>query len=55
MADVIFIGVIIAFFLFAALFVKACDRIIGPDEEALGQRGGATTDDPEPTQRPIAA
>lgn len=54
MADVIFIGAIVVFFLIAALFVKACDRIIGPDEEALAPRVGETTD-PEPTERPVAA
>jgi hypothetical protein len=54
MADLIFIGIIVVFFLIAALFVKACDRIIGPDEEALAQRGTETTT-PEPTDRTLAA
>jgi hypothetical protein len=35
MADLIYVAVIIAFFAFAALFVVACDRIIGPDEAAV--------------------
>jgi hypothetical protein len=34
MADVIYLAVIIAFFAFAALVVKACEKIIGPDELA---------------------
>ena len=33
MLDVIFLGVIVAFFVVAVLFVKACERIIGPDVE----------------------
>ena len=32
MADVIFVAVIVAFFAIAALFVVACDHIIGADE-----------------------
>lgn len=32
MADVAFVLVLIAFFALAVLFVRACDRIIGPDE-----------------------
>lgn len=35
MADVAFVAIIIAFFVLAALFVRACDRMIGTDEEAL--------------------
>ena len=33
MLDLIFLGVIVAFFAVAVLFVKACERIIGPDIE----------------------
>ena len=32
MADLLFVAVIIAFFAVCLLFVKACDRIIGPDD-----------------------
>lgn len=32
MADLIYLAVTLAFFAVAALFVVACDRIIGPDE-----------------------
>jgi hypothetical protein len=32
MGDVIYLSIIVAFFAFAALVVKACERIIGPDE-----------------------
>jgi hypothetical protein len=35
MADLIFVAVIIAFFTVAALFVVACDRIIGADESTV--------------------
>jgi hypothetical protein len=34
MADLILLGVLVAFFALAVLFVKACERIIGPDVEA---------------------
>ena len=43
MADLIYLAVIIAFFAVAALFVVACDRIIG--EEA--QSGGAVSTETE--------
>ena len=33
MQDVIFIAILIAFFALAVVFVKACERIIGPDIE----------------------
>jgi hypothetical protein len=45
MSDFIFIMVMIGFFALAALFVKACDLIIGPDDVALAERGAAA---PEP-------
>jgi hypothetical protein len=32
--DVILVAVIIAFFALAVLFVRACERIIGPDVES---------------------
>jgi len=44
MADVIFLAVIVAFFAFAALVVKACEHIVGPDELAAAP---ASVDDPE--------
>jgi hypothetical protein len=33
--DVTFVAIMVAFFALAALFVIACDKIIGSDEEAL--------------------
>jgi hypothetical protein len=39
MADLIFVAVIVAFFAVCVLLVKACDRIIGPDDAQLdGER-----------------
>jgi len=35
MQDLVYVGVIVAFFAIAALFVLACDKIIGADETAL--------------------
>jgi hypothetical protein len=34
MADLMYIAVTIAFFGIAALYVAACERIVGPDETA---------------------
>jgi len=34
-ADLIFVAVIVAFFAVCALLVKACDRLIGPDDPQL--------------------
>ena len=52
MQDVVYILVLIAFFVLAGLFVVACDRIIGRDEDALaeGSRGA-----PEPEDERVAA
>jgi hypothetical protein len=33
MGDVVFVAVTVAFFTLAALFVRACDRLIGPDPD----------------------
>lgn len=35
MADVLFVLITCAFFGLAAVFVRACERIIGPSEDAL--------------------
>jgi hypothetical protein len=35
--DLVYVATIIAFFAIAALFVVACDRIIGSDEAALAE------------------
>lgn len=35
MADLIYVAVIIAFFALAALFVAACDHIIGADDSGV--------------------
>lgn len=43
MLDAIFVGVIVAFFAVAVLFVKACERIIGADVETT--RAGSNMDD----------
>ena len=37
MRDVLFVLVVIAFFAVAALFVRACDALLGADEES-GER-----------------
>ncbi len=35
MGDLLFLAIILAFFGLAVLFVRACDRIIGEEEDAL--------------------
>lgn len=52
MSDLIFIMAMIGFFALAALFVKACDLIIGPDEVALAER---VSGEPEPGDAKQAA
>lgn len=34
MPDVLFVSVLLAFFALAMVFVRACERIIGPDLES---------------------
>jgi hypothetical protein len=46
--DVTFVVIMIAFFAVAALFVIACDKIIGSDEEALAIGDDEETPSPEP-------
>jgi hypothetical protein len=54
MQDVIYVLVLFAFFGLGALFVVACDRIIGSDEEALAQ-GIAGAAAAEPNREKTAA
>jgi hypothetical protein len=46
MADVLFVALILVFFALAALLVRACDRIIGPDVVPVADETTATADDP---------
>ena len=50
MADVIYVAVIVAFFALAALFVVACDRIIGADDASTT----GTRDEPAPPEAKAA-
>ena len=52
MNDFAFVAIMLAFFAVAALFVAACDHIIGTDEEAFAGSPGA---EPEPKQEIRAA
>jgi hypothetical protein len=45
--DVTFVVIMVAFFALAALFVIACDKIIGSDEEALAAGEDAIAPEPE--------
>jgi hypothetical protein len=50
MNDFTFVAIILAFFVLAALFVAACDHIIGTDEEAFAGSPAL-----EPEQESLAA
>jgi len=54
MQDVVYMVVLVAFFVAAWLFVVACDRIIGPDEEALREASRGAPE-PEPHDERLAA
>jgi hypothetical protein len=48
MTDILMLAILVAFFALAVVFVKACERIIGPDIEAVRNEGSsvdASTDD----------
>jgi len=53
MQDIVYVAVLIAFFVVAALFVMACDHIIGSDEDALAE-GARGTSAPTPDERVAA-
>ena len=54
MQDVVFMVVLMGFFGLATLFVVACDRIIGRDDDALAE-GARGAPDPEPKSERLAA
>jgi hypothetical protein len=41
MTDILMLAMLVAFFAVAVVFVKACERIIGPDIEAVRTEGAA--------------
>ncbi len=45
MADVVFIAILVGFFAVALLFVKGCERIIGPDIDVIGDDDEADVDE----------
>lgn len=47
MADVGFVAALVAFFGVAVVFVRACERIIGPDLESQTAAAEATAPEPE--------
>jgi hypothetical protein len=53
MGDLIYVAIIVAFFAVAALFVVACDYIIGPDE--AGDVSSPAAADPVPDRQPVAS
>jgi hypothetical protein len=58
MQDVVYVAALFVFFAIAALFVVACDKIIGSDEDALAEaeRGApAPPSAPLETEEQVAA
>ena len=45
MADLIFVAVVVGFFALSVVFVRACDRLVGPDT-------GLAADVPTPATEP---
>lgn len=37
MADLIFVSILVAFFALCVVYLRWCDRIIGPDESGVGR------------------
>ena len=42
MTDILMLATLVAFFALAVVFVKACERIIGPDIEAVRNEGAVS-------------
>ena len=55
MADVLAVAMLIAFFALAVAFVRACERIIGPDLEAEAGAGADVTLAEQPDSSRAAA
>lgn len=47
MLDLVYVALVVAFFVAAAAYVVACDRVIGLDEDDLVE-GGERDDEPQP-------
>jgi hypothetical protein len=47
MIDLLMLAILVAFFAVAVVFVKACERIIGPDIEAARVDAGLPASDEE--------
>jgi hypothetical protein len=45
MGDVLFVAILVAFFALAIVFVRACDRIVGPDTGSLDVADTSATSD----------
>jgi hypothetical protein len=54
MQDIVYVAVVIAFFVIAVLFTLGCDRIIGPDADALAE-GARDVADPKQESKEVAA
>jgi len=52
--DVTYLAIIFILFAVSVLFVKACDKLIGPDEAALGTRAEDSCDAPSTIEQEAA-
>jgi hypothetical protein len=53
--DVIAVAFVLAFFGLMVLYTNACDRILGPDEQAVNEGITGTPGEPEPADEAVAA
>ncbi len=44
--DVTYLAIMLTLFAVSILFIKACDKLIGPDDAALGRRAEDSREDP---------
>lgn len=47
MLDLMYVAIVVVFFALMLALVRGCDRIVGPDEEALGTLTDAPDEDVE--------
>ncbi|HVM65376.1 MAG TPA: hypothetical protein VMU14_10980 [Acidimicrobiales bacterium] len=45
--DVTYLAIMFALFAVSILFIKACDKLIGPDDVALGRRAEDSREEPQ--------
>ena len=51
MIDLLFVAVMVAFFLLAMAFVRACDHLVGPDVTSAGRAAEESEPGPAPERQ----